>query len=62
MQGNADEETIGDENFQDVIEKEGLSKEDNRKIVLATTAAIFLSPILEKTKKTIKITITFINR
>lgn len=28
VQGNADEETIGDENFQDVIEKEGLSKED----------------------------------
>ncbi len=28
VQGNIDEETIGDENFQDVIEKEGLSKED----------------------------------
>ena len=28
VQGTADEETIGDENFQDVIEKEGLSKED----------------------------------
>ena len=28
VQGTTDEETIGDENFQDVIEKEGLSKED----------------------------------
>ena len=28
VQGTADEETIGDENFQEVIEKEGLSKED----------------------------------
>ena len=27
-QGTAEEETIGDENFQEVIEKEGLSKED----------------------------------
>ena len=28
VQGNGDEETAGDENFQDVIEKEGLSKDD----------------------------------
>lgn len=28
VQGTGNEETIGDENFQDVIEKEGLSKED----------------------------------
>lgn len=28
IQGTTDEEIIGDENFQDVIEKEGLSKED----------------------------------
>ena len=28
VQGNGNEETIGDENFQDVIEKEGLSKDD----------------------------------
>lgn len=28
VQGTEDEETIGDENFQEVIEKEGLSKED----------------------------------
>ena len=28
VQGTTDEETIGDENFQEVIEKEGLSKED----------------------------------
>ncbi|BCZ48861.1 hypothetical protein psyc5s11_49280 [Clostridium gelidum] len=28
VKGNENEETIGDENFQDVIEKEGLSKDD----------------------------------